>query len=187
MLVKHSETAQSMGVPAENMVIINNGDVVALTQNSIGVAGKVPSGIELVDASRSGVVNDRVLKERQQLAGDGIVTVAATVGLNGQLIAKPEVHLRGVVTTLEKANLERSVVQTIEAVLSDRWPDFTHNFGDGEITVDWIKLQAQLEMELRRMLRRELQSNPLLVFLMQTPLASAPKVERVDRTAKIAV
>ncbi len=187
MLVKHAETAQSMGVPAENMVIINNGDVVALTKNSIGVAGKVPSGIELVDASRSGVVNDRVLKERQQLAGDGIVTVAATVGWNGQLIAKPEVHLRGVVTTLEKAKLERSVVQTVEAVLSDRWPDFTHNFGDGEITVDWTKLQAQLEMELRRMLRRELQSNPLLVFLMQSPLAPAPKMERVDRTAKIAV
>lgn len=187
MLVKHSQTAQSMGVPAENMVIINNGDVVALTKNSIGVAGKVPSGIELVDASRSGVVNDRVLKERQQLAGDGIVTVAATVGWNGQLIAKPEVHLRGVVTTLEKSKLERSVVQTIEAVLSDRWPDFTHNFGEGEITVDWTKLQAQLEMELRRMLRRELQSNPLLVFLMQSPLTSAPKVERVDRTAKIAV
>ncbi len=169
MLVKHSETAQSMGVPAENMVIINNGDVVELTQDSIRVAGKVKSGIELVDSSRSGVVHDRVLKERQQLAGDGIVTVAATVGLNGALMAKPEIHLRGVVTTLDKSKLDRSITQTIEGLLRDRWKDFTHQFGEGEIEVDWTKLQAQLEMEVRRLLRREMQSNPLLVFLMQTP------------------
>lgn len=169
MLVKHSETAQSMGVPAENMVIINNGDVVELTQDSIRVAGKVKSGIELVDSSRSGVVHDRVLKERQQLAGDGIVTVAATVGLNGALMAKPEIHLRGVVTTLDKSKLDRSITQTIEGLLRDRWKDFTHQFGEGEIEVDWTKLQAQLEMEVRRLLRREMQSNPLLIFLMQTP------------------
>ncbi len=169
MLVKHSETAQSVGVPAENMVIINNGDVVELTQDSIRVAGKVKSGIELVDSSRSGVVNDRVLKERQQLAGDGIVTVAATVGLNGALMAKPEIHLRGVVTTLDKSKLDRSITQTIEGLLRDRWKDFTHQFGEGEIEVDWTKLQAQLEMEVRRLLRREMQSNPLLIFLMQTP------------------
>lgn len=185
MLVKHSETAQSVGVPAENMVIINNGDVVELTPDSIRVAGKVKSGIELVDSSRSGVVHDRVLKERQQLAEDGVVTVAATVGLNGELIAKPEVHLRGVVTTLEKARLDRAITQTIEGLLSDRWKDFTHKFGDGEVEVDWTKLQAQLEMEVRRLLRRELQSNPLLVFLMQTPSQpSAPVVRR--EPAKVA-
>ncbi|NJN92054.1 MAG: ribonuclease J, partial [Leptolyngbyaceae cyanobacterium SL_5_14] len=117
MLVKHSQTAQSMGIPAENMVIINNGDVVELTPDSIGIGGKVPSGIELVDASRSGVVHERVLKERQQLAEDGIVTVAAAVGWEGKLIAKPEVHLRGVVTSVEKSRLEKAILQTIEGLL----------------------------------------------------------------------
>ncbi|HIK54368.1 MAG TPA: ribonuclease J [Synechococcales cyanobacterium M55_K2018_004] len=175
MLVKHAETAQSMGIPAENMVIINNGDVVALTKNSISVAGTVPSGIELVDSSRAGVVHERVLKERQQLAGDGIVTIAASVGWQGQLIAKPEIHLRGVVTSVEKAKLERLVTQALETVVSDRWKEVTHTFGDGEIDVDWTSLRATLEAELRRLLRRELQSNPLLVFLMQTPSEPAPK------------
>ncbi|GAB4461405.1 MAG: ribonuclease J [Elainellaceae cyanobacterium] len=170
MLVKHSETARSMGIPAENMVIIDNGDVVELTQDSIRVAGKVPSGIELVDSSRSGVVHQRVLKERQQLAEDGVVTIAATIGWNGELASAPAIHLRGVVTSVEKSRLERSVVQTLETVLSDRWKEVTHNFGDGEIDVDWTKLQATLEAELRRQLRREFQRSPLLVFLMQTPI-----------------
>jgi ribonuclease J len=186
MLVKHSETAQSMGIPAENMVIINNGDVVALTQDSIGVVDKVPSGIELVDASRSGVVNERVLKERQQLADDGVVTIAATVGWEGKLLAKPEVHLRGVVTSLERLRLEKLVAQSIETVLSDRWKEFIHTLEDGEVEADWTKLQAQIEGDLRRLLRRELQSNPLLVFLMQTPIEPPVKAARRQRSRSTA-
>ena len=98
------------------MVIINNGDVVELTENSIGVAGQFPSGIELVDASRSGVVNDKVLKERQQLAGEGVLTVAATIDSEGQIIAKPEVHLRGVVAAISPTDLQRKVQDTIAFV-----------------------------------------------------------------------
>jgi ribonuclease J len=66
MLVKHSQTAQSMGIPAENMVIINNGDVIELTNDAIRVGGKVSSGLELVDTSSSGMVSAKVLQERQR-------------------------------------------------------------------------------------------------------------------------
>lgn len=174
MLVKHSQTAQSMGVPAENMVIIDNGDVVELTKTEIRKAGKVPSGIELVDTSRSGIVNDRVLKERQQLAGDGVVTIAASVTLEGRLFAKPDLHLRGVVTSADPAQLGLRVQDTIEAVLRDRWSEFARPL-DNQTEVDWAGLEVQIERELHRLLRRELQSNPLLVFLMQTPEAAVVK------------
>lgn len=177
MLVKHSETAQSMGIPADNMVIIQNGDVVELTPDNIRVAGKVPSGIELVDGT--GVVKDTVLKERQQLAEDGVVTVAAAVNWYGKLAAKPEIHLRGVVTSLEMSLLQTWVQETIEDVLSDRWQEFAKSFGDGELDVDWAGLQLQLEQSLRRLLRRELNSNPLLVFLMQN--SEEPPVKSTSR------
>jgi ribonuclease J len=96
MLVKHSQTAQSVGIPPENMVIIQNGDVIELTENSMSVAGKVPSGIELVDTSSSGMVSAKVLQERQRMASEGIVTIAAAIDWHGKLMAKPEIHLRGV-------------------------------------------------------------------------------------------
>jgi ribonuclease J len=175
MLVKHSQTAQSMGIPAENMVIINNGDIVELTPDSIQVAGQVPSGIELVDSSRSGVVHQRVLEDRQQLAEDGMVTVAAAIGWDGKLLARPEIHLRGVVSTTASSKLEDLARDTIQAVLSDRWNEFIHTFEKNETDVDWTKLQAQIEVELRRLLRREMSSNPMLVFLMQTPIDERPK------------
>jgi ribonuclease J len=187
MLVQHSQTAQKMGVPAENIVIVNNGDVIELSRDRMEVAGRVPSGIELVDSSRSGVVHQRVLQDRQQLAEDGMITIAAAVGWDGQLLAKPEVHLRGVVTPVEPQKLEQWLIQTIEGVLGDRWPEFTHSFDAGQIDVDWTKLQAHIEMEMRRLLRRELKSNPLLVFLLQSPTQPPAKTTRKTRsTARVA-
>jgi ribonuclease J len=186
MLVQHAKMAHNMGIPVENTVIINNGDVVEVTKDSIGVTGKVPCGIELVD--RSGVVHDNVLKDRQQLAEDGVVTVAAAVDWEGKLLAKPEIHLRGVVSTVEKSLLERLMVKTIERTLSDRWTDFAKSFDGNETDIDWAGLQVQIESDLQRLVRRELQSSPLLVFLLQSP--EEPPVKLTGRrrrsTARVA-
>jgi ribonuclease J len=181
MLVQHAKTAQNMGIPPENMVIIDNGDVVELTEDSIGLAGKVPSGLELVD--RSGIVHDTVLKERQQLADDGVITVAAAVSWDGQLLAKPEIHLRGVVSSVEKTLLQQLAVKTIERTLSDRWTEFAKSFDSEQIDVDWAGLQIQIERDLQRLARRELQSNPLLVFLLQAP--EEPPVKVTGRRRRV--
>lgn len=186
MLVKHAETAQSAGIPAENMVIVDNGDVVELSPDAIRVAGKVPSGIALVDSA--GVVHDNVLKERQQLAEDGVVTVAAAVNWEGKLMAQPEVHLRGVVTSVERSLLKTLVQKTIETTLSERWTEFARTFEDS-LEVDWVGLEVQIERDLQRLLRREFQSRPLLVFLLQSPEEPAVKPalgRRRRSTAKVA-
>lgn len=170
MLVKHSQTAQSVGIPAENMVIIQNGDVIELTENSIKVAGKVPSGIELVDTSSSGMVSAKVLQERQRMASEGIITIAAAIDWSGKLMAKPEIHLRGVVTSIERSLLQKWVQQRIEEILSVRWSEFTNPaFESGQSEVDWGGLQGMLERELQRSIRKELQCQPSVTLLMQTP------------------
>jgi len=169
MLVQHSKTAQSMGISAQNMVIIDNGDIVQLSKDAIRIGGKVPAGLELVDSSRSGMVKQNVLKERQQLAEDGVITVAIALNWEGQLVAKPELHLRGVVTTVSEMEFQKLVTQTIEQVLSDRWSEFAKPFDATKVDVDWVGVKTQLERTIVRILRRELQSNPLLVFLMQIP------------------
>jgi ribonuclease J len=170
MLIKHSKTAQSMGVPAENMVIIENGDIVELGDDSIKKNGKVPAGIELMDTSRSGVVTGKILEERQQIAGDGVVTIAATVTQDGKLYARPEVHLRGVVTTIDRGTLQNNVQEVIESVLTERWGEFARRLpGSEEIEMDWAGLQVQMDSSVMRLLKRELQSSPMLVFFMQNP------------------
>ncbi|NER06581.1 MAG: ribonuclease J [Okeania sp. SIO3C4] len=166
MLVKHSQTAQSMGVAPENMVVVQNGDVVELTQDSIRVAAQVSSGIELVDSSRSGMVEDNILKERQQLAEDGVVTIALSVKSDGKLMDRPQLHLRGVVSAMEKAQMQELVTKTLERTLSNNWSEYAKS---DNTQVDWSGLKNELECAVQRMLRRELQGQPLLVFLMSTP------------------
>ncbi len=166
MLVKHAQMAQSMGIPKENTIVIDNGDIIELTQDQITVAGQVPSGIELVD--RSGIVHDNVMKERQQLAEDGVITVAAAIDWSGKLVATPGTHLRGVVTSLEPSLLQQLICRTLETTLSDRWKNFTSKVNQ-EVEVDWAGLKIEIEGSLQRLVRRELQSRPLVVFLLQIP------------------
>ncbi|HEY9847295.1 MAG TPA: ribonuclease J, partial [Candidatus Caenarcaniphilales bacterium] len=189
MLVKHAQTAQSMGIAADNMLILNNGDIVELTPSSLRVAGQVPAGVELVDAARSGVVHEHVLQERQQLAEVGIVTVAATIDQSGNLVAEPEVNLRGVVTAMDRYMLQTQILEVLEQVLDNRWHLFARNLDGTEAVaeVDWAGLQSQIELELQRFLRRELHSNPLLVFLMQSLDEQPPTQQPQSRsTAQVA-
>jgi ribonuclease J len=187
MLVKHAETAQSTGIPAENMIIIQNGDVVELTEESIRVAGKVPSGIELVDTTSSGMVSAKVLHERQRMASEGIVTIAAAIDWNGKLMAKPEIHLRGVVTSIERSLLQKWVQQRMEEILSVRWSEYAQPSEGEQLEVDWGGLQGVLERELQRSIRRELQCQPSVTLLMQIPDEPTVKVadgrRRRTRTA----
>lgn len=184
MLVKHSETAQSMGVPAENMVIINNGDIVEVNPAGIRIAGQVPSGIELVDASRVGVVGRDVLKERQQLAEDGVVTIAATVGNNGKLLADPTVQIRGVAQSISQERFQGQVKQVITQVLSNRGAELMVSNGNGKATLDLDALKAALDQDLRRLVRRELDKrDPMLILLIQGAgvngtVQSPPQAER---------
>lgn len=169
MLVKHSQTAQSMGIPPQNMVIINNGDVVELSEDAMRVVGQVPAGIELVDTSGCGIVNGQVLQERQRMAEEGIITIAAAIDWNGKLLAKPEIHIRGVVTSIERSLLQKWVQERMEEMLRDRWSTFAQSFDGQQVDVDWAGLQTYLERELQRAIRRELQSQPTLTLLMPTP------------------
>ena len=167
MLVKHSETAQKMGVPASNMVIIDNGDVIALTPTSIAKVDRVASGVELMDTSRVGVVDDHVLKERQQLAEDGIVTVSVVVTSSGRLAQVPVVQLRGVILAADRTRVQTWVQREVEMALSDRWSELARSNDQGELEVDWLGLQIQIEQGLRRRFRRDMQSTPLLVVMIQ--------------------
>jgi ribonuclease J len=186
MLVKHAATAQSMGIPAENMVIINNGDVVEIAAESIRIAGKVPSGVELVDSSRDYMVQRNVLKDRQQLAEDGIITVAATVNFEGQLLAKPTVHMRGVATDKLQEQWERDIYRVLGNGLKDRWSEVIDDPKSQSPSVNWEGLRSRLEEEVRRFIRRELPKRyPLIVFLMQTLDAEPETALKVPSMATV--
>ena len=132
------------------------------------------AGIELLDASRNGIVDARVLKERQQLAEDGVITLLAVITTDGVMAAPPRVNIRGVVTTADARKLSIWAEREITWVLENRWNQLSRNTGGKAPDVDWVGVQREVELGLQRRLRRELQVEPLIICLVQPAPAGTP-------------
>ena len=167
MQVLHGRTAVSMGVHPENVLVMENGDVAELRPDSLVQGSPVKSGVELLDSSRTGVVDTRVLKERQQLADDGVITVLTPISTDGVMVAPPRVNLRGVITNVDAKTMVNWTEREINWVLENRWKQLVLKTGGKSVEVDWIGLQREVESGLSRRLRREVQAEPLILCLVQ--------------------
>ncbi|MEN9220812.1 MAG: ribonuclease J [Thermostichus sp. BF3_bins_97] len=180
MLLKHAETAMNMGIPRENIVIIDNGDVVEVSQDRIAVVDKVPSGLQMMDDSRAGVVMDKVLQERQQIAKDGMVTVVLSLDKGGQLLYTPQVQTFGLAG--EAKNLKGSALKPLlEDTLQQEWSRFARSLERGSVDIDWAGLKGELERVVRRFVREQLRSKPTVVVFVQSPeQESAPSLPAAE-------
>ena len=105
-LIKHANLAQSLGMPKENIVIAENGSVIELTKNSIGINGKVQAGKVLVDGLGVGDVGNIVLRDRRQLSQDGIMIVVVTIDKEScHVVSGPDIVSRGFVYVREAEGL----------------------------------------------------------------------------------
>ena len=167
MQVLHGKTAVSMGVDPNNVLILDNGDTIELRADSMIQGEPVKSGIEMLDNTRTCVVDARALKERQQLADDGIVTVLAPISTDGNMVAPPRVSLRGVVISADPRKMSMWTEREISWVLANRWKQLSRQTGPNNFEVDWIGVQREIENGLSRRMRRELQVEPLILCLAQ--------------------
>ena len=100
------ELAQFMGVEKDNAVIINSGDVLALSEDTCEVIDHVAAGGIFVDGLGVGDVGNIVLRDRQNLAQNGIIVVVLTLEKHSnQLLAGPDIVSRGFVYVRESEDL----------------------------------------------------------------------------------
>ena len=105
-LIAHSETAQSMGIDKDNIIMLQNGRVLEINEDSAEFTGTVQSGRVLVDGLGVGDVGNIVLRDRQHLSQDGLIIIVLTMdGSTGDVIAGPDVISRGFVYVRESENL----------------------------------------------------------------------------------
>ena len=92
----HAELARQSGIRDEDIFILENGDVLELDRENGEIVDKVPTGMVFVDGFELGDAEGLVLRDRQQLAGDGILIAVVTVDAqNGDSVAPPELVARG--------------------------------------------------------------------------------------------
>jgi len=105
-LKAHAELAAQTGVPAENIVLAEDGIVVDLVGGKASVSGKVHCGYVFVDGLSVGELTEASLKDRLILGEEGFVSVVVVIDMtNGKLVAGPEIHARG--SGIDEAGFEQ--------------------------------------------------------------------------------
>ena len=110
----HANLAKSLGMPEDNVLICEIGDVIELGPHSLDVTGVVPNGSVLIDGLGIGDVGAVVLRDRKHLAEDGMIVV--TIVLSNEdhsLIGGPDVLTRGFIYEKENENLIDEVKRVV--------------------------------------------------------------------------
>ena len=105
-------------MPAENIFVCEDGDVVELADGKAHRAGQVRAGMVFVDGLGIGDVGDAVLRDRRKLGGEGFVHVLATIeSQTGKVLAGPDIVTRGFVYEPESGDLiEEAKARVLEAL-----------------------------------------------------------------------
>ena len=128
-LKANAGVAKSLGIPKENVFIMQSGEVLELCDDYAKVVDKVHTGAILVDGLGVGDVGNIVLRDRQHLAEDGIIIVVLTLERRtNRLLAGPDIVSRGFVYVRESEELmddaRKAVSEALEKCLKGRHTDW---------------------------------------------------------------
>jgi len=105
-LTLHAKLAQSVGLPKDNIFVLEDGDILELTPWAGKITGKVTSGNVYVDGLSVGDIGSVVLRDRRMLSRDGIVMVIIAINRQtGKLVGRPDIVSRGFVDTKESRDM----------------------------------------------------------------------------------
>ncbi|MES9681376.1 ribonuclease J [Gottfriedia acidiceleris] len=120
MLHHHRSLAESVGVKRNNIFIIKNGDVVDILQSEAIQSRRIPAGNIYVDGMGIGDVGNIVLRDRKQLAEDGMVVVVITISkTEKKIISGPDTISRGFVYARDSESLLKEVNQIVTSSVNE--------------------------------------------------------------------
>ena len=154
-LMAQRNLAISMGIPKENVILMRSGDVIEIGDEGDCVADHVQAGGILVDGLGIGDVGNIVLRDRQNLAQNGIIIVVLTLEkYSNQLLAGPDIVSRGFVYVRESEDLmeeaQRIVDEAVQSCLEKH-------------VSDWGKIKNIIRDSLSDFLWKKMKRNPMIL------------------------
>ena len=154
-LIAHSETAQLMGIPKENIITLENGKILEINEYGARFNGTVPRGRVLVDGLGVGDVGNIVLRDRQHLSQDGLIIIVLTMDSStGEVIAGPDVISRGFVYVRESENVMDEVKNVVRAEIKKCEENGIR---------DWGTIKSNLKENLRGYVFAKTKRNPMII------------------------
>ncbi|MBS3950564.1 MAG: ribonuclease J [Peptococcaceae bacterium] len=149
-----AQLAEQMGYEENAILCVENGDVVEFTADSARVTSKVTSGSVLVDGIGVGDVGNVVLRDRQQLAADGVLVAAVTIDrANRKILAGPDLISRGFVYVRESESLLKEATQQVTATLTKAIQEST----------EWSSLRSAMRESLANFLYEKTRRRPVIL------------------------
>jgi ribonuclease J len=160
-LVMYSRVAQSVGIPADNIFLVDNGYVVELNQREARIAGRVQAGNVFVDGLGVGDVGQVVIRDRQLLAKDGVLLVVVTVDKQtGELVAGPDIVTRGFVYAAEAGEL---LDDTKERVRDALYAHDGRGRRPGNTPPDWNYINKKIRETVSQYLYDQTRRRPMVL------------------------
>lgn len=153
-LMKHAKIATQMGMPEENIFIMENGNCLEISQKEAKLVGDVPSGNILVDGLGVGDVGNIVLRDRRHLSEDGLIIVVITITKEGKVVSGPDIISRGFVYVRESEDLIEDAKNVVRKILND---DSRDNLKD------WNGLKSDIRDNLRSYIFKNTKRNPMIL------------------------
>ena len=154
-LKAHAETAKQMGIPSENIFILENGKTLEINKKEAKITTSVPSGKILVDGLGVGDVGNIVLRDRQHLSQDGLIVIVMTMDrATGEIISGPDVVSRGFVYVRESETL----MDDVKRVIREEVKMF-----EDEGVRDWSTIKSTLKDDLRDYIFQRTKRNPMIL------------------------
>jgi ribonuclease J len=110
-LMAHKELAQQVGIPEDYIFVLENGDVLEFDAEGARVAEPVQNGVIYVDGLNVGDADNVVLRDRQHMSQDGIITLVLSINRrSGKVVGQAEIVARGA-TFPEGRNIEKELLE----------------------------------------------------------------------------
>lgn len=156
MAIQYAKMAREMGIPGENIFLLELGDVLYVHPDGTKFGEKVPAGRVLVDSGGNSGISDVVLRDRKHLAQDGLVLVVVSIDKEtGEVLAGPDITVRGMALSEEE---EPQLVEWIrERVLEE-----LQDLDIAEVT-DWDTVRADIRSTVARLLKQSLKRRPVVI------------------------
>ena len=149
------ELAESLGIPKENIMMLHTGDVLEIGEESAQVIDHVQSGGVLVDGLGVGDVGNIVLRDRQNLAQNGIIIVVLTLEkYSNQLLSGPDIVSRGFVYVRESEDLMEEAQAIVDHAVADCLERHVS---------DWGKIKNIIRDSLSDFLWKRMKRNPMIL------------------------
>ncbi len=154
-LYKHAEIAESLGIPKNNIFVMDNGNVLEISQNDAKFVADVPSGEILIDGLGIGDVGNIVLRDRKHLSEDGLIIVVLTVSKEKmEVVSGPDIISRGFVYVRESGDLIEDVRNVVKKTLDKC---------DRKEVLDWSWLKNNIKDDLKSFLFHKTKRNPMIL------------------------